>query len=284
MVWRVGDDDRAKEEVTTMSERNSWKHLSSRVRDLLDGESEDAVVLIGELDLVEPGLLAFVADEGGGALLIGVEGDDEGDDMFVVGCPVDEAVRQGVLDAAARCEPPLAVEVFVENTARVPFLRVEIPAGPEGEDKLLSSLDGLSGRLDAMALMLEATLTEVAEVRQQVDEGRADAQAMHGKLDKLHKATSDGVSRIRGLARHLGADDKLVAWERRQLRTLLTTAIDLAGRRSRPSESDDVVRQVRKTWSRLSDWVSDELVDPLQKDAQEMLRGMGEESGEEDEE
>ncbi len=263
-----------------MSERTSWKYMSSRVRDLLDGQTEDAVVLVGDLDLVEPGLLAFVGDEGGGALLIGVEGEEEGDGTHVVGCAVDERARQRVLDAAGGCEPPLDVQVFVENTAREPFLRVEIPAGPAGEEKLALALDALTSRLDDMAAVLEATRAEVGELRELVDAGRADAQVVQGKLDRLHKTTTDGVSRVRALARHLGADDKLVAWERRQLRTLLTTAIDIAAKKSRPSESDDVVRQVRKTWSRLSEWVNDELVDPLQKDAQDMLRNLGEETDE----
>lgn len=265
-----------------MSERTSWKHLSGRARDLLAGEAEEAVVLVGGLDEVEPGLLSFVAGEGGGAMLVGVAEDESGAGV-VVGCATDELARQRVLDLAAECEPPLAVEVYAENTARQPFLRVEIPAGPEGDEALRLALEAVSGRLDSMTARLDATLDEIGQLREIVDAGRASDQAMHGKLDKLQKTAAEGVSRIRSLARHLGADDKLVAWERRQLRNMLTTAIDLASRRSRPSESDDMVRQVRKTWSRLSDWVNDELVDPLQKDAHEMLRNLDEEPSDDEE-
>ena len=261
----------------------SWKHTSSRVRELLGGETEDAVVLVGELDGVEPGLLAFVADEGGGALVVGVEEDENGDDSVVIGCAVDERAQQRVLDIASQCEPPLAVVVYVENTARQPFLRVEIPGVPEGEEALRLSLEAMSGRLESMAKMLQSALAEIQQLREAVDAGRASDQAVQCKLDKLLRTAGEGVSRTRNLARHLGADDKLVAWERRQLRNMLTTAIDLAARRSRASESDDMVRQMRKTWSRVSEWVNEELVDPLQKDAQDMLRNLDEEPGDDEE-
>lgn len=259
-----------------MGERTSWKYLSTRARELLGGETEEAVVLFGELDAVEPELLAFVAEDGGGSLLVGVEGDEGGDGSVVVGCEVDEGAQQRVLDAAAGCKPSLAVMVYVENTARQPFLRVEIPAYPEGEEALQLALEELSGRLDSMTEMLDGARVEIGQLRESVDAGRAAEKVTQGKLDKIQKTAAEGVSRIRSLARHLGADDKLVAWERRQLRNMLTTAIDLASRRSRPSESDDMVRQVRKTWSRVSEWVNEELVDPLQKDAQEMLRNLDE--------
>ncbi len=260
-----------------MSERTSWKYMSNRARALLGGETEDAVVLAGGLDGVEPGLLAFVAEEGGGALFVGVEGEEDGDGSRVVGCEVDESARQAVLSAAGRCDPPVELAVYVENTARLPFLRVEIQAGPEGEEALRLALEAMSGRLDAINEAITATRVEIDQLRGAADASRAADQVTQGKLDKLQKTSTEGVSRIRSLARHLGADDKLVAWERRQLRNMLTTAIDLASRRGRPAESDDMVRQVRKTWSRLSDWVNDELVDPLQKDAQEMLRNLDDE-------
>ncbi len=264
-----------------MTERTSWKYTSGRARDLLNGETEAAVVLVGALDHVEAGLLAFVAEEGGGALFVGVEGEEVGDGWIAVGCEVDEEAQQHVLDLAQECEPPMAVEVFVENTSREPFLRVEVPAAPEGEEALLLTLEEMSERLDDLGEWIQGTREEIAALRGQVDSLRASDTVVQGKLDRLQKTAADGVSRVRGLARHLGADDKLVAWERRQLRNMLTTAIDLAARRGRPSESDDVGRQIRKTWSRLSDWVNDEL-GPLQKEAEEMLRGLGEE-GDEDE-
>jgi hypothetical protein len=253
--------------------------MSNRARDLLGGEAEGAVVLVAELDGVEPDLLAFVADEGGGALFVGVEGDEDGDGVVVTGCGVDDSARERVLVAAAGCEPPLSVSVYVENTARQPFLRVEIPAAPQGEEALRLTLEAISGRLDTVTGMLDATIAEIGALRTSVDASRTSEGVTQGKLDKLQKTAGEGVSRIRSLARHLGADDKLVAWERRQLRNMLTTAIDLASRRGRPAESDDMVRQVRKTWSRLSDWVNDELVDPLQKDAKEVLRNLDEEPG-----
>jgi hypothetical protein len=79
------------------------------------------------------------------------------------------------------------------------------------------------------------------------------------RLDRVERTTKDAVARVRALARHLGADDKLVAWERRQLRNLMVAAVEMAGKKARPADADEVLGQVRKTWSRFTEWVSDEV-------------------------
>jgi len=260
-----------------MSERKSWKHLSGRMRAILDGEAEDAVAFVQLVDDVDADLLAEIANEGGGALVLGVE-DDGGAGSRIVGCPTDDATHHRLLATAAECVPPLTIELFEENTARTPLLRAEVPgAGDVSRATRIRSqstaLTEISGQLNTLMGAVRALRKEVTGLQQQSSATGDAAQETQARLDELAKTAEDTRGRVRALARHLGADDKLVAWERRQLRSLLSTAIDLAGKRSKPkpAESDEVVQQVRKTWSKVTDWFNEGGLDQLQRDAREVL-------------
>lgn len=260
-----------------MSKRTSWKHLSGRMRAILDGEAEDAVALVETPDEVDAELLAEIANDGGGALVLGVEDDGE-NGCRVVGCATDEATRQRLQLAAAECVPPLSIEVFEENTDRSPLLRVEVPgaADPTRGSRIRSqsaALYQISGQLNTLMGAVRALRKEVAQLQVQSGATSEVSRQTQAQLEELDKTAHDTRGRVRALARHLGADDKLVAWERRQLRSLLSTAIDLAGKRSKPkpAETDEVVQQVRKTWSKVTDWFNEGGLDQLQRDAREVL-------------
>jgi len=77
-------------------------------------------------------LVAFANSPQGGAVLVGVDEYTTGDGVqrgCVVGCPVDDGARMNVINKATDCIPNLDIEVYVENVARQPFLRIEIPSG-----------------------------------------------------------------------------------------------------------------------------------------------------------
>ncbi len=260
-----------------MVDKRIYKHLSGRARAVLAGESEDTVVWLPDPNELDAELVASLANEGGGVILAGVDegGDGAGE---ILGCPVDGEALAAVDEAAAACVPPVPVDVVSENTARVPFLRIEVPpvTPPGGLSRILVPAlvaDELADGLETLTEEVGALRREVAELRGVVEENRAAAAEAATRLGEVQRTAKDAVSRVRALARHLGADDKLVAWERRQLRALLAAAVGVAGKRARPNDTDEVVRQVRKTWSRFTEWVSDEVVDPLQKDAGELFRG-----------
>lgn len=260
-----------------MGGRSNYKHLSGRARGAMGGEIEDAVTLLSELDEVDAPLIAALANDGGGVVLVGVAvGEDGG--CEILGCAVDDEALASVAGAAAECIPPVPVEMVAENTAREPFLRIEVPGGltPGELSRVLvpaEVADELILGLEALTAEVEALRQEVAELRAPLRETRSAARDTLTRLEELQRTARDGISRTRALARHLGADDKLVAWERRQLRALLAAAVGVAGKRARANDSDEVLTQVRKTWSRFTDWVSDEVVDPLQKDAGDLFRG-----------
>lgn len=79
-------------------------------------------------------IVAFANSDSGGAVLLGVaeESDSKGiQEVKIVGCDIGDKEKQAIISKAQSCTPPISVEVFVENYSRKPFLRVEIPSGPE---------------------------------------------------------------------------------------------------------------------------------------------------------
>ncbi|WP_305856092.1 AlbA family DNA-binding domain-containing protein [Balneatrix alpica] len=113
--------------------QREFKGISRRARQLLSQPEGATVDFKRDLTGIKGYLLvAFANSADGGALLIGVEeyttahGVQRG---RVVGCPVDDDARLLVLNKASDCMPGVDVEIFVENLAKAPFLRVEIPPG-----------------------------------------------------------------------------------------------------------------------------------------------------------
>jgi ATP-dependent DNA helicase RecG len=115
-----------------MSKRE-YKTLSKRVKSLLaheEGYDVDFKRSVG--DLKNEDVVAFANSEAGGAILIGVEetittdGRQQG---RIVGCSVGDRDKQSILSRTESCIPPIEVEIFVENSNRKPFFRVEILSG-----------------------------------------------------------------------------------------------------------------------------------------------------------
>jgi len=79
-------------------------------------------------------LVAFANSENGGTILLGVAEIEEDNGMQrgrIVGCPVGDKERLFILSKAESCVPPVELNIIVENYARKPFYRVEIPSGKD---------------------------------------------------------------------------------------------------------------------------------------------------------
>ncbi|MBY4677988.1 AlbA family DNA-binding domain-containing protein [Marinobacterium arenosum] len=77
-------------------------------------------------------LVAFANAPLGGTILIGVEEYTSNDGVQrgrVVGCRVDDSVRLILVNKATDCFPTVDLELYVENLADRPILRLEIPSG-----------------------------------------------------------------------------------------------------------------------------------------------------------
>lgn len=115
------------------STKNSFKALSKRVRLLLNHEEGYDVEFKQSLSgLDNTDLVAFANSEAGGSLLIGVTETQTGkyrQKGGIIGCPVGDKEKISIINKAEDCVPPLKIEIFVENSNRIPFYRIEIPSG-----------------------------------------------------------------------------------------------------------------------------------------------------------
>jgi ATP-dependent DNA helicase RecG len=108
--------------------------ISERARDLLSRQEDRDVDFKRQLSgLASADLVAFANSPTGGAILIGVDEAVAGNGLqrgLIVGCAAGDKEKLIILNKAESCVPPIEVEIFVENTAELPFLRIEIPSGP----------------------------------------------------------------------------------------------------------------------------------------------------------
>ncbi len=77
-------------------------------------------------------LVSFANSAAGGTVLVGVEEYTSQDGLQrgrVFGCPVDDQARMIVINKATDCIPNIHLQLFIENLAQKPFLRIEIPSG-----------------------------------------------------------------------------------------------------------------------------------------------------------
>lgn len=115
------------------STKNSFKTLSKRVRLLLNHEEDYDVEFKQSLSgLGSSDLVAFANSEAGGSVLVGVRERRTGKHRQkgeIIGCPIGDKQKLSIINKAEDCVPPLKIEIFVENSNRVPFYRIEILSG-----------------------------------------------------------------------------------------------------------------------------------------------------------
>jgi hypothetical protein len=107
------------------------KSISRRTRDLLDG-GESALVDFkrGPDGVHAEDFVSFANSETGGDILVGIaeeSGANGAQRGVVIGCDIGDGTVLQILNKAIGCVPPIAIQIFVENTAKTPFLRVHVP-------------------------------------------------------------------------------------------------------------------------------------------------------------
>jgi len=121
-------------ETEQAMEQHEYRGMSQRARSLLDRSEGYELEFKETIHALEPeDMVAFANSPEGGVVLIGVrerEAQNGRQRGAVVGCPVGDPEKLSILNKAESCVPPVAVDVIVENSARKPFFRVEIPSGP----------------------------------------------------------------------------------------------------------------------------------------------------------
>lgn len=113
---------------------STYKGLSKRGRSLLErGEGLDVDYKERIKGLHAEDLVAFANSVSGGAILLGVReasGASGSQIGVAVGHPIDDDTRLQIMGKALSRNPPVQVELVVENVAAKPFYRIEIPSGP----------------------------------------------------------------------------------------------------------------------------------------------------------
>ncbi|MDI3326835.1 ATP-binding protein [Pontibacterium granulatum] len=113
--------------------QKEFRGLSQRTRSLLRVSEGMNVDFKREVSGIKSrDLVAFANTPLGGTILVGIDEytDSEGVQRGrVVGCDVDDNARLVIVNKATDCFPTVELAIFVENVAKTPILRIEIPPG-----------------------------------------------------------------------------------------------------------------------------------------------------------
>ncbi|UWG97715.1 ATP-binding protein [Dehalobacter sp. DCM] len=116
-------------------EKDVYMTISSKTKQLLvrqEGFDVDFKLTVKGIRATD--FVAFANSQNGGTILAGVGETEDAHSMQrgrIVGCPVGDQERLYILSKAESCVPPIEVQIIVENYARKPFYRIEIPPGKE---------------------------------------------------------------------------------------------------------------------------------------------------------
>lgn len=116
-------------------DKDIYMSISRKSKALLDGqEGLDVDFKLTVRGIQATDLVAFANSDKGGTILAGV---GEVEDLHsmqkgkIIGCPVGDKERLFILSKSESCVPPVEVNIVIENYARKPFYRIEIPSGKE---------------------------------------------------------------------------------------------------------------------------------------------------------
>jgi len=116
-------------------EKDLYMTISSKTKQLLvkqEGFDADFKMTVKGIQATD--LVAFANSENGGTILVGVGEVEDKNSMQkgrMIGCPVGDKERLFILSKAESCVPPVEVAIIIENYARKPIYRIEIPSGKE---------------------------------------------------------------------------------------------------------------------------------------------------------
>jgi predicted HTH transcriptional regulator len=184
-------------------------------------------------------LVAFANSESGGTLLIGVDEftDESGlQKGQVVGCDVDDNTRLMMINKATDCVPSLEIQIFIENLADKPLMRVEVPSGrmkpyctsrgeysirTEGRNRALYPEELLTIFMDREGDKFVSRFKDaVAQLEDRVDQVNV---SLSDDMDAVAQHIHDLDSQLQKTLGHVG---RLTDSSKKRSRTLLQTLKD----------------------------------------------------------
>ncbi|MDD5301319.1 MAG: ATP-binding protein [Gallionella sp.] len=116
-----------------MAKQFSYQGISKRAKALLSSGEDKSVDYKEKVKgLHAEDLVAFANSANGGAILIGVRETAQSNGMQKgepLGHLIDDDTRLQIMGKALSCNPPIQIEIYVENLDHLPFYRIEIPSG-----------------------------------------------------------------------------------------------------------------------------------------------------------
>jgi predicted HTH transcriptional regulator len=173
--------------------------LSEDTLKLLAGQEGRSVDFKSRPEGVRPEDFVAFANGQGGTILVGVEEqrDAEGKQSGrVVGCLVEDQIRQGFISMATSCRPAIDIQVRVENAGSgKPIFRIDIL---EGANKPYCTASGLYKiRADGQNVPVDPTLMRAIILEKEADQFVARfKQASEDLLQQVEDVRSDIIGQI----------------------------------------------------------------------------------------
>lgn len=196
--------------------QKEYRRLSRRTRQLLNQPEGREVEFKREVNAVKHKMLiAFANTSTGGTVLVGVEEMTVPDGVQrgrVVGCDVSDSARLQVQNRALSCIPPINVQIYTENIAHRPILRIEVPSG---SNKPYCSKSGeycirSDGRIRALQPGELLDLFMEREGAQFVARFRHAVGQLEGQVSTMDNELRHGVDQMLGDMKRLDQDTNFI--------------------------------------------------------------------------
>lgn len=245
-----------------MTVQRRIKSLSNITKKFLtQGESEQVDFKKAPEGVNAEDIVAFANNTNGGTILIGItEAQNANGTQFgsVVGCDVSDGAILQIVNKAIGCFPPISIEVFIENIAHKPILRVSVP---ESENKphctpkgVYCTRDGNRNRPLHPSELLRIFLD---------NEGRAFAQRFNESADKINDhiaAMETTIKRsIQSISNTLGWAEYQLGDTESALDSIKRTVIKIS------DDTDDTLKRLRALFRQ------DNRDDPVRSEAKQIL-------------
>lgn len=117
-----------------MKYKREYKTISAKTRNLLSGtEGFDVDFKRTSKDLKSKDIIAFANSPDGGTILAGVDESENKSGIQrgrIIGTDVGDSAIVSIQNKAADCIPSIKLDIYIENTNKLPFLRIDIPSSP----------------------------------------------------------------------------------------------------------------------------------------------------------
>ncbi|WP_210516835.1 AlbA family DNA-binding domain-containing protein [Hymenobacter terricola] len=232
--------EKIKSLATAGSSKSSYSGLSARARFLLSKDEGSHVDFkAGMAGIKSDDIVAFANSVDGGAILIGVEeytnerGEQRG---RIIGCPISDENKLSINNKSLQCVPPVSVSIHIENSADVPFFRIEIQSSINkphctsgGTYKIRKdNLNVALGPIELLQVFLESEGTGFIErFKQATTELRTEISSQNQELiDYVESSTADLEINTRRIVENLGFEMEAIIDDVKQQTGSLESQMD----------------------------------------------------------